>query len=452
MAKTRNSPIGLPPPDRPQDPAAFRAGFFLRSTALRCVLLLLALWAMPAGCGRSNPGVTTIRFASWGNEVEEKNLRALIAEFERRHPRIKVEIEITPWARMFDKLMISSAGGRPPDVTRVSSEWFPPIVAKGLLEPLDKYVKRDHYDLDDFYPEALDGWGRYKGVLYEIPTDIDIYAMYYNKDMFDKAGLPYPDWSWDWNKFLEVAKKLTKDLDGDGVLDQWGCATSVWWEDYVWQSGGEIVSEDGNKCLLDRPEAYRGLQFMSDLINKYHVAPNAQEAANLGSMKLFTTGKIGMLVSGSWAAELIFKNEIKDFTYDVGPIVMGPRRRATFIGGAAYAILKRSRHKNEAWELVKWMTGKEYQRSAAIRSQIIPSRRSVAESGAYLKLNAPPKRRRVFLEMIPYGHPRPHVSCAPEMFQIISSELDLVRLGKVSAEQACRKITPVVDQLLRHRE
>ncbi len=418
----------------------------------RYCLPVLALCAIIAGCNSKSDNVTTIRFASWGNEVEEKNLRALIAEFEKRHPNIKVEIEITPWARMFDKLMISSAGGRPPDVTRVSSEWFPPIVAKGLLEPLDKYVKRDNYDLEDFYPQALDGWGRYKGVLYEIPTDIDIYAMYYNKDMFDKAGVPYPDWTWDWKKFLEAAKKLTKDLDGDGDLDQWGCAVSMWWEDYVWQNGGEIVSADGKRCLLDRPEAYEGLQFMSDLINKYHVAPNAQEAANLGSMKLFTTGKIGMIVSGSWAAELIFKNEIKDFTYDVAPIVKGPKRRATFIGGAAYAILKRSRHKDQAWELVKWMTGKEYQRSAAIRSQIIPSRRSVAESGAYLKLNAPPKHRKVFLDMIPYGHPRPHVSCAPEMFQIISSELDLVRLGKVTAKKACLKVTPVVNQLLRHQE
>lgn len=67
-------------------------------------------------------------------------------------------MEIIPWARMFDKLMISSAGGRPPDVTRVSSEWFPPLAAKGLLEPLEKYVERDNYDLEDFYPEAIEAW------------------------------------------------------------------------------------------------------------------------------------------------------------------------------------------------------------------------------------------------------------------------------------------------------
>lgn len=426
----------------------------------RILAFLIALFLLApliTGCGGKQPGVTTIRFASWGNDVEEKNLRALIAEFEKRHHgRIKVEIEITPWARMLDKLMISSAGGRPPDVTRISSEWFPPIAAKGLLEPLDKYVKRDNYDLDDFYPESINGWGVWNGKLLEIPTDIDIYAMYYNKDMFDKYHIPYPDETWDWNKYLEVAKKLTMDLDGDGNLDQWGTTVDMWWQDYVYANGGTIVGRDPKTgelvCTLDQPAAYEGLQFMGDLTNKYHVAPNAEEAANLGMSKLFTTGKIGMNISGSWAAELVYKKEIKDFKYDVAPIPKGPKARVSIICGAAYAILKRSKHKEEAWELVKWMTGKEYQTAAARRSQIIPSRRSVAESGAYLHLNADPKNRKAFLYMIPFGKPVPPVSCAPEMTQIIQSELDLVRLGRESAKEACQKVTPVVNQLLRHRD
>lgn len=430
----------------------------------RCILtrlvaagaVVLLTLALISGCGNRNPGVTTIRFTSWGNDVEEVNLRALIAEFEKRHPKIHVEIEITPWARMLDKLMISSAGGRPPDVTRISSEWFPPIAAKGLLEPLEPYVKRDHYDLNDFYPESINGWGKYKGVLYEIPTDIDIYAMYYNKDMFDKNHIPYPDETWDWNKYLEVAKKLTQDTDGNGQIDQWGTTLDMWWQDYVYANGGEIIGPDPRtgdvQCVLDRPAAYEGIQFMADLINKYHVSPTAEESANQGTSKLFTAGKIGMNISGSWAAELIYKKEIKDFKYDVAPIPKGPKTRVSIICGAAYAILSRSKHKEAAWELVKWMTGKEYQRSAAMRSQIIPSRKSVAESGAYLHLNADPKNRKAFLYMIQFGRSVPAVSCAPEMTQIIQSELDLVRLGMETAKEGCEKVKPKVDQLLRHRD
>ena len=424
----------------------------LRLPKICIAVLSVALVCLVVGCAEQQPGVTTIRFTSWGNDVEEQNLRLLIAQFEKQHPKIHVEIEITPWARMLDKLMISSAGGRPPDVTRISSEWFPPIAAKGLLEPLDKYVKRDKYDLDDFYPESIKGWGTWKGKLLEIPTDIDIYAMYYNKTMFDKNKIPYPDETWDWDKYLEVAKKLTQDTNHDGKIDQWGTTLDMWWQDYVYANGGTIVSADGNTCALDEPAAYEGLQFMADLTNKYHVAPNAEEAANLGMSKLFTNGQIGMNISGSWAAELLYKKEIKTFKYDVAPIPKGPKARVSIICGAAYAVLSRSQHKEEAWELVKFMTGKEYQRSAAMRSQIIPSRRSVAESGAYLHLNADPKNRQAFLYMIQFGRAVPPVSCAPEMTQIIQSELDLVRLGRESAKAACEKVKPTVDQLLRHRE
>ncbi len=420
------------------------------------VAAVMVVGLLVAGCGNKKPGVTTIRFTSWGNDVEEQSLRALIKEFEKRNPHIRVEVEITPWSRMLDKLMISSAGGRPPDVTRISSEWFPPIAAKGLLEPLDKYIERDNYDLDDFYPESIEGWGVWNGQILEIPTDIDIYAMYYNKDMFDKYKIPYPDETWDWDKYLEVAKKLTIDTNGDGQIDQWGTTLDMWWQDYVYANGGTIIGPDAAtgdvQCTLDQPAAYQGLQFMADLINKYHVSPTAEEAANQGTSKLFTSGRIGMTISGSWAAELIYKNEITTFKYDVAPIPKGPKARVSIICGAAYAVLNRSQHKEEAWELVKWMTGKEYQRAAAMRSQIIPSRRSVAESGAYLHLDADPRNREAFLYMIQFGKSVPPVSCAPEMTQIIQSELDLVRLGLESAEQGMKKVKPKVDQLLRHRE
>jgi len=111
-----------------------------------------------------------------------------------------------------------------------------------------------------------------------------------------------------------------------------------------------------------------------------------------------------------------------------------------------------SKHKKEAWELIKWMTGPEYQRRAALESQIIPSRRSVAESGAYLELARPPKRRKVFLDMIEYGRADPPVSVAPEMTEIMNAEISLALLGKESAKDACEKVKPVIDQLLRHQE
>lgn len=422
----------------------------IHAPALLVVMIIIALAL--GGCSRqADRGKVTLRLLSWGNEREAKSLQSLVRDFEKAHPDIKVELQITPHARVFDKLMITTAGGRPPDVTRVSSMWFPPCAAKGLFEDLGAYVEQDKsFDLDDFYPEAVAAWGKFRGKLYCVPTDIDIYAMYYNKDMFDEADIPYPDWSWDWNMYLEAAKKLTR-TDADGRRVQWGTAVDQFWQDYIYQNGGSIVSSDLKRCTVNEPSAYEAIQWESDLINKHHVAPTADESAEVGAMKLFATGKIGMYISGSWAAELQFKDLITDFTYDVAPLPKG-KKRVSFFGGAGYAMMSRSKHKEAAWKLLKWMTGPACQRRAAVQSQIIPSRRSVAESGAYLELKRPPMHRKVFLDMIKYGKADPPVSVAPEMTEIMNAEISLALLGKKPAKDACEKVKPVIDQLLRHQE
>jgi len=423
---------------------------------MRCVAVILsfslALSIALSGCSApEKPGVVHLRMTMWGKQDELPFYNNSLKVFYKTHPNIRVTVEIIPWSRMFDKLLISTAGGRVPDVSRVDSTYFTPCAAKGLLECLDPYITNDQeFDINDFYREALVGWGMYDGKIYGLPSDVDIYAMYYNKTMFDKYGVPYPDETWDWEKYLWAAKKLSKDLDGDGKLEQWGCVPDGWWEDFIWQNGGDILTRDNKRCILDQPAAYEALQWMSELRTKHHVAPTPADAADVGAMKMFTNGQIGMLVSGSWAAALYLNKEIKGaFDYDAAPIPKG-KRRASFMGGAAFSILSRSKHKKEAWELVKFMTSPTFQGYYAKTQQIIPSRRSVAESGAYLYLKDKPRNKQVFIDAIRYGYVVPNVECSREMNDIISNEIILAVLGKKSAKDACLKVTPIVNDLLQY--
>ena len=414
------------------------------------MMLSITVLTLP-GCRKSadESNVVTLRMVVWGTAADQKTWKEKFSEFYREHPNIRVRFEFTPWERTFDKLLISTAGGKAPDATIVSSVWFVPCASKGLLADLGPFVENDkEFDIEDFYPAAVNGWGKYKGTLYAIPAGIDIYAMYYNKTMFDKFEVPYPDETWDWDEYLQAAKKLTRDLDGDGKLDQWGTTQNMW-HTYVWQNGGDIINEDGTKCLLDRPEAYEGLQFMADLRNKYHVSPTAADLADILSRDLFMNGMIGMYFSGSWEVPLHFEEAIRDFEYDVAPIPKG-RRRAAFFGGASYAVLRGSKHKAEAWELVKFMVRKEALRERAIREQVVPSRISVAESKAFLHLEGPPKHRKVFLDAIEYGRTRPAVPCSREMDDIIWNEINLVLLGKKTAKESCKKVAPIVNDLLKY--
>ena len=418
------------------------------------VLGLALICAVLCGCSKpaSDSKIVVLRLTVWDKQEDlDFYKQAFETEFYKTHPNIRVEVESVPWLRMFDKLLISTAGGRTPDVSRISSTYFVPCAAKNLLEDLGPYIENDpEFDISDFYAPAVEGWGKYNGKLYAIPGDVDIYAMYYNKTMFDRYHIPYPDATWNWDTFLGVARKLSKDLNGDGKLDQWGCVPDQTWQTYVWQNGGDVLNKDNTRCILDSRAAYEGLQWMCDLRTKHHVAPSAADAADIGSQKMFTNGQIGMYMSGSWAAGIVFPKEITTFEYDCAPMPKG-KQRASFIGGACWGILRGSKHKEEAWELIKFMSSPSMQKHFAEKKQIIPSRRSVAESGAYLYLNAPPKNKQAFIDAIAYGRPLPRVECSPEMNFIIGSEIAPATLGKATAEEVCKIAARRANDLLMYQ-
>ncbi len=412
-------------------------------------LALAAALLLVTGCARQpDSDVVTLRLVLWGTAEDEARLNESFKVFYRDHPNIRIKLEITPHSRVFDKLLISFAGGRAPDVSRVSSLWFYPLAAKGILADLTPFIEGDRsFDLDDFYPVAVDGWGRFKGRVHALPTDLDLEALYYNKRLFDREGIPYPDGTWDWERYLEVCKKLTKDTDGDGKVDQWGSTVDGFWQNYIFQNGGTILNEDNTRCMLDQPEAYEAIQWMTDLRQKWGVTPSPADQADMGTTGLWASGRLGMFHSGSWAASLIFKKRVTGFEWDVAPLPKG-KQRATFMGGSAFAIVKGTKHPKEAWELVKFLTGPYLLGEWARQQQIMPSRRSVAESGAFLNLNEPPEHRKVFIEAVEYGRTLPSVYSQQEMNDIISNSISMAVLARSSASAACLEVTPRVNEIL----
>ncbi len=422
--------------------------------SVRRALLLglsLASLALVGGCShRPAGGPVVLRLVVWGTADDEASLNEMFQRFYREHPGIRIKLEITPHARVFDKLLISFAGGRAPDVSRISSLWFYPLAAKGILADLTPFIESDtSFDLSDFYPVAVDGWGRYRGRVYALPTDLDLNAMFYNRKMFDKAGIPYPDKTWDWDHYLDVCRKLTMDADGDGRIDQWGTTVDGFWQSYVYQNGGSILNEDNTRCLLDQPAAYEAIQWMADLRQKWGVAPSPADTADVGLTGLWASGRIGMFFIGSWAASMVFKDSVTTFEWDVAPVPKG-KERATFLGGSAFSVISGTKHPKEAWELVKFLVSPYVQERWAREKQIMPGRISVAESGAFLNLKEPPEHRKVFIDAAEYGRTLPSVYSQREMNDIVSNYISMALLGKMSARQACETVTPLVNDLLNY--
>src|SRR6185436_10919924 len=207
--------------------------------------------AAPASPGASAAGYTgpeaTISYSIWGDPQEIKNQQAIVDAFHAANPKITVKVDVSDWDPYWDKLQTSLAGGAAPDVFAMDGPLFPDYQTRDVLLDLKPFIDRDGYDLGQLAGQAVADFKTPDGQ-FGVPRDLNVVALYYNKKMFDTAGIPYPDDTWDWAKLTEVAKKLT--IKGaDGKTKQWGFYTETtdmenYWSELVWQNGVDIISAD----------------------------------------------------------------------------------------------------------------------------------------------------------------------------------------------------------------
>ena len=209
----------------------------------------------------------------------------VIAPFEQDNPNVKVVIEHAPWDRYFDLLLMKVAAQTLPDVVTMHFVRFPDFVRSGAHLSLDPFIakEREEVDLDDFYPAILDAFS-YEGNLYVLPYDVGTYGAFVNLELFRDAGVALPnlDVNDTWTlkgEFLNKARLLTRDLNGDGKIDQWGTSSVVGGLEqlckYIWPNGGEVFNKDQTRSAIYSPENVDTLQFLADLHLKYGVAPSA---------------------------------------------------------------------------------------------------------------------------------------------------------------------------------
>jgi multiple sugar transport system substrate-binding protein len=374
-----------------------------KTGSLRLTVSLLLLICLAMGACQKD-GVSTqktIRFTSWGSPASNKIYQAVVDEFEAKHPQIKVDFMMLPWSQYHRKILTMLAAGSKLDVMRLANSYFPQFVEKDVLLSLNKYVQLDgkEIDLDDFYPMALRGC-KAEGHLYGLPLDIVGWALYYNRGMFDKAGLAYPNESWTWETFLDVARKLTRDLDGDGIIDQYGAYVKLKMgviELLAGQSGAMILDRNNSKCLFDSPEGQAVIQLLYDLIVKHKVVPRADFRAG---QDVFAAQKAAMAIL--MRGNVTGYRQSLALDWDVGPVPKWPGKepRALIIGGFnPWVICKNTELSDESWEFLKFLIGKEAATEMVKTGRFVPARRSVAESSAFLD-TSPPEHNIYFLDLV----------------------------------------------------
>jgi len=372
----------------------------------------------------------------------------LIPQFERTHPNIKIRLNSSLGDTGYDaKLLTLIAGRIPPDIVHITQQNFPFYATKDILLDLNPLVEKDRtFNINDYFERVTDGL-RFQGKLLGLPSDFSTIALVYNKRLFDEYGIPYPDETWDWDKFLWAAKKLTRDTDGDGVPDQFGfvnIASYNRWPAWVWMNGGDLFTPDMKRCTMDDPKSIEGLKFYINLSVKHNVAPTAAQSIGQDFQELFLSERAAMIADSRYAYKR-FANKVP-FPWDVAPMPKGKQRVTTFIWGGN-SILKSTRHPKEAWAFLKFLSGYEGALLNVKAGNAFPAYKKVAMSDMVLKSDISPPHDKVFLDAIAYGRQAPFPPQYTEYSQAMV-KLDDAWLGLKPADEVCRQFAKDVNEAI----
>ena len=403
---------------------------------------LAALVALPLTLGSTAAQEQRdVSFMVFGDPAELAAYQGLEAAFEAGHPDIDVElVHIADQGDYRQRMAADFAAGTPADVVLINYRRYAPFAARGVLEPLDAYLQgSDVISASDFYPQAIEPF-RWRGELMCIPQNVSSLVVYYDKGLFDAAGLPYPAPGWTWDDFLATAQALTKDVDGDGVTDQYGLGTeaSIFRvAPFIWQNGGELVVTEQNgqaiRLATDSRAAREAIDWFVELQTEHHVVPDAVAEAAQSSEDRFLAGTTAMFLNSRRGVPTY--RQIEGFDWDVAAL---PRREqpAGILHSDGYCMAATTEDKDAAWTFIEYANSPAGQAIVADAGRTVPSLVDVADSPSFLDPVAKPASSQVFLDTIPILRGVPVMAAWVDVEEVSSEELERAFYGQASVDEA----------------
>lgn len=299
----------------------------------------------------------TISYGIW-DSAQQAGIERQIEAFKEVQPNITVEIQLTPWADYWTKLQTAVAGGEAFDVFWLNSANCPVYASAGALVPLDSAFEGESGLDRANYPEQILDLYNYNGVQYGTPREYDTIALFYNKDLFDAAGIAYPDDTWDWDKFHEVAEQLTDEANGIyGVgLHLSGQEN---YTNFVLQNEGRYLNDALDACVVaDEVVAGEALQWVTEFYLEGHTPGVDIQQGNPAPDTLFPGGVVAMLPGGSFRAKTYHDLIEGGFNVGVAPLPQG-KVRGTVIHGLGNVVWSGSQNIGAAVEFAKFLGGEE---------------------------------------------------------------------------------------------
>ena len=411
---------------------------------MKHLLAAASLAALIAGQARAE---TALTYMMWGDPPEIAVWEQLVAAFHTANPDITVKVEVSDWDSYWNKLRVQIAGGDAPDLFAMDGPIYPDWQSRGTLLNLQPYIDADPAALEGVYAAPLSVYHMPDGY-YGLPRDFQTIVMYYNKPMFDAAGVAYPDDSWTIDSFRDAAAKLTLDKDGDGKTDQWGVSTEIWdmepfWGPMVYNHGGDIINADHSKTLMTEAPARDAFAFINAMVNQDRSIMSAEQLESYG-YDGFAAGVAAMTFSGHW---VIPNYNTMAFDWGVAPLPAGPSGRATLVNSAGIVIGADTPHPDEAWKFARFVISPEGQTILASLGFAIPVTESVATGPAYLEQTSKGDHK-LFVDALAYARAKPSFRGYEEWAGLVGDPLGLVWTGESDLTEALDEIAASADDVL----
>lgn len=387
----------------------------------------------------------TLTVAIWDTN-QEPGLTEILKEFTAE-TGINAQIQVTPWDQYWTMLEAGATGGSLPDVFWMhSNEIARYSEYEMLLDLTDRIKASDKLEMDKFPAEIVEIYNWEGTTQYAVPKDIDTIALWYNKTMFDEAGISYPDKDWTWDDFADAAKALTK---SDG--SQFGFALrptndQAGWNNPVYDMGGYVISDDKKSSGFMEEGTIKALTFLTDLI-KAGYTPSYEVMAENTEEALFEAGKVAMITQGSWMLPELCNN---DYVKEHGEIAVLPKdavtgRRASIYNGLGWAASGNTAMPEEAWALIEYMGSKAAQQMQSDLGIVISAYEGTTENWikAYPDFNL-----QAYLDMMDDLVIRPYSKSTIAWTNMIQEKLIDAWTGTRSVEDVCKDIDQEMNALL----
>ena len=393
--------------------------------------------------GGSSDEPVTLTYGVW-DQAQVPTIKKILEGFHTQHPNIDVQVQVTPWETYWTKLQTAATAGTAPDVfwmTIMYSEYY---AKGGAVAPLDDQIKGAGVDMNN-YVDAIRTAYTYDGKVYGMPRDVNGFGLCYNKKLFDAAGVAHPTDGWTWDDVVSAAQKLTdKDKGVYGIAAP--NADELTWYLTVPQTGGKIISDDQKSSGYADPGTVRGLEFWTDLITKYKVSPSVQQTTDTDPLAMLTSGKIAMRYCGSWEPEEIAAVPYGKANIDIAPLPLGPDgTRSYYSNGLADEISAKSKHPEQAWQLVQYLSTPESAALLAGTGTVIPAYKGQAE--AYAKA-MPEFDLHVMLDHLDSAKPFPASANTKEWRDDATQQLNDAFTGKAPTAAVAQQVATKMNEML----